>query len=216
MAADEQVGRVKPSFQEKRRARAVESFRNAAETIGPVYPGMALFAVTRGQFSMIDALLHCLACVGPARISIWTWTVAEFEVQCVERLMLERGITAGLLVIDGAARKKNAEIIAHWKRTFGPESVRFTVNHAKVATIEGGGLRLLLRGSLNLNYNPRFENFDLSEGCPGFDLVRRLEAELPLLADDATVPETWASAKLHEAYTPEQLVPFGGVKTWAK
>lgn len=43
-----------------RRARAVQSFRTAAECIGPVEPGMALFAVTRGQFSMLDAILHVL------------------------------------------------------------------------------------------------------------------------------------------------------------
>jgi hypothetical protein len=41
-----------------RRQRAVESFKTAADCIGKVEPGMSLFAVTRGQFSMIDAVLR--------------------------------------------------------------------------------------------------------------------------------------------------------------
>lgn len=38
-----------------RRTHAVNSFKTAAECIGPAHKGMSLFAVTRGQFSMIDA-----------------------------------------------------------------------------------------------------------------------------------------------------------------
>ena len=40
--------------------RAVESFESAAATIGPIEKDMSLFAITRGQFSMLDAILHCL------------------------------------------------------------------------------------------------------------------------------------------------------------
>ena len=38
-----------------RRKSAVESFSTAAAAIGKVEAGMSLFAVTRGQWSMIDA-----------------------------------------------------------------------------------------------------------------------------------------------------------------
>ena len=63
-----------------RRKRAVESFKTAADCIGTIEPGTALFAVTRGQFSMIDAILACLDQTGPADVSLWTWTVAEYEI----------------------------------------------------------------------------------------------------------------------------------------
>ncbi len=53
-----------------RRKRIVESFRSAAEAIGTVEAGMSLFAVTRGQWSMIDAIFHCLSQTGPANISV--------------------------------------------------------------------------------------------------------------------------------------------------
>ena len=71
---------AKASTPAARRAVARESFANAAETIGPCKPGMSLFAITRGQWSMIDAVLHVLDQVGPAAVSLWTWTIAEYEV----------------------------------------------------------------------------------------------------------------------------------------
>ena len=134
-----------------RRAQAAESFKTAAECIGTVEPGMALFALTRGQFSMIDAILACLDQTGPAELSLWTWTVAEYEIQCMDRLRRDERVTAGTLVIDQGARRKNAALLRQWKDAYGEDSVRYTVNHAKIATIKNERFRLLLRGSMNLN-----------------------------------------------------------------
>lgn len=200
-----------------RAARAVESFRSAAECIGPVTAGAAVFAVTRGQFSMIDAVLHVLDEVGRAeRLSLWTWTIADYEVEVFRRLMRDGRIGAGCLVIDGGARVKNAGLIAGWRASFGPESVRYVMNHAKLATVEGAGLRVLLRGSMNLNHNPRFEQLDVSEGGPAFDLVREIEDGLPVLPDDADGAAVYRASRVSEAFEPEQLAVFKGLKVWAK
>lgn len=200
-----------------RRARAVESFQSAAATIGPVTPGMSLFAITRGQFSMIDAILHVLDEVGPSRVSFWTWTVAEYEVQVVERLIADKRITSGRMVIDHGARNKNAELIRRFQQSFGADSVRYVVNHAKIATIETVvGDRYLLRGSMNLNFNPRFEQFDLTSNGPDFDLIREVEDELPILEDDCSGKDVYAATKLHEAFSTEQLQLFPTTKRWAK
>jgi hypothetical protein len=60
---------ARSSSKEGRAENAVQSFKNAAETIGECTPGMSLFAITRGQWSMIDAVLHVLDQVGPGRTS---------------------------------------------------------------------------------------------------------------------------------------------------
>lgn len=198
-----------------RAANAVESFQNAAECIGKCESGMSLFAITRGQWSMIDAVLHVLDEVGPAKISLWTWTVAEYEVQVLSRLRMDGRVTGGRLIIDHGARNKNAAIIADWKSRFGDDSVRYVVNHSKIATVESdSGLRFLLRGSMNLNFNPRFEQFDLSEGGPAFELVREIEDELPTLDERCSGKEAYEATKLDTAFTPEQLSLFGSSKTW--
>lgn len=199
-----------------RRLRAVESFRSAADCIGPVEPGMSVFAVTRGQFSMIDAISHVLDELGPSRISLWTWTIAEYEVVVFTEMMRDARLEDALLVIDGGARNKNHALIAQWKASFGPESVRYVTNHAKIATVEGGGLRVLLRGSMNLNFNPRFEQLDVTEGGPDFDLVRSIEAELPVLEDDASNGDVYAASRVSAAFEPEKLEVFSKVKRWTK
>jgi hypothetical protein len=81
-----------------RKKRVVESFESAAATIGPIQPGLSLFAITRGQSSMIDAIFHCLKETGPTAISVWTWTIADYEVEAMAGLMARQEITAGRLV----------------------------------------------------------------------------------------------------------------------
>ena len=77
-----------------RRKTAVASFSNAAETIDTCEAGMSLFAITRGQWSMIDAVLHVLDQVGPAAVSLWTWTIAEYgvQVQVLTRLQIDKRV----------------------------------------------------------------------------------------------------------------------------
>ena len=199
-----------------RRARAVESFKSAAETIGKIEHGSTVFAITRGQFSMIDAILHTLDELGPSEISVWTWTVADYEIEALTSLRRDGRITRGTLVIDPGARTKNSALIAEWKAAFGADSVRYVLNHAKIATVANGNKKVLLRGSMNLNCNPRFEQFDLSEGGADYELVREIERELPILGDDCTGREAYVASRVGEAFAPEQLAMFGGLKRWAK
>lgn len=205
-----------PSSIAVRRKRAVESFKTAADCIGTIAESAALFAITRGQFSMIDAALACLDQTGPADVSLWTWTVAEYEIECLERLRNDGRIRNALMVIDSGARNKNAGLIRQWKSTFGPDSVRYVVNHAKIVTIKSDRFKLLLRGSMNLNFNPRFEQFDLTEGGEDFDLVKQIESELPILGDSATGAAAYKASRVSEAFEPEQLSIFSGIKVWAK
>lgn len=202
----------------RRRTLAKESFKTAAECIGPITPGMAIFAITRGQFSMVDALMHVLDCVGPARISVWTWTAAAYELKLLSETAQRDGrILAARLMIDGGVRRVRApEYIAGWKERFGPDSIRYIANHAKIATVETAAMKVLMRGSMNLNHNPRFEQFDLTEGGVDFDLVRRIEEELPIAADDAASAELARISRTSDTFGIEKLSLFKGTKTWTK
>jgi len=199
-----------------RRTVAKESFKTAADCIGEISSGMALFAVTRGQFSMLDAVLHVLDQVGRAKLTLWTWTIAEYEIERFKELQRDGRLYDSVLMIDGAARRKNAALIADWKASFGADSVRYVSNHSKIATVDGGGFKLLLRGSMNLNFNPRFEQFDLTEGGADFDLVKEIEAELPILGDDCSGAAIYKASKVAAAFDQQTLDMFTGVKVWAK
>jgi len=204
------------SSKSARRARASESFKNAAECIGIIEPGTSLFAITRGQFSMIDAALACLDQCGPSDLSIWTWTVAEYEIQCMERLRLDGRVKTATLVIDHGARNKNAHLIRDWQSSFGSDSVRYVLNHAKMVTIQSDKFKLLLRGSMNLNFNPRFEQLDLTEGGEDFMLVKQIESELPILDNDASGADVYKASNVSGAFDSKTINLFTGIKVWAK
>lgn len=201
-----------------RRSVAKESFKTASDCIGKIYNNMSLFAITRGQFSMIDAIISCLdlANDGKAKISLWTWTIAEYEIECMERLMSDKRIYSGLFIIDSSARRKNAELIKRWKSSFNDGSVRYVVNHAKIATIQTEKYKLLLRGSMNLNFNPRFEQFDITEGGEDFNLVKEIENELPELNDDHQNRDARKASKIETAFDKYQLSLFDKAKIWTK
>ena len=202
---------------EKRKRIAIETFQNASASIGQIVHGVSLFGITRGQFSMIDLILASLDQVGPSRVTLWTWCIAEYEVKCFNRLLIDSRITSALLVIDSQARVKNRDILLDWQAQHGADSIRWVVNHAKLATIESSDKKLLLRGSMNLNYNPRFEQFDLDEGHPGFETVRTIENELPILRFDHGNTEARRASQIDKAHTQELLQPFSfGRKVWAK
>ena len=165
---------------------------------------------------MLDAILHVLESVGPSRVSLWTWTIADYEIQRFCELMRDHRITGGTLIIDHGARNKNHELIREWKAHFGADSVRYVLIHAKIATVESEDFRVLLRGSMNLNFNPRFEQLDVTEGGPDFDLIREIESELPILRDSASGAEVYAASKVADAFDKGTLDLFSGVRTWAK
>ncbi len=110
----------------------MESFENAANCIGPIAKDMSLFAITRGQFSMIDAIFHVLHEAGPAAISVWTWTIADYEVEAMAGLMARQEISAGRLVIDASADRRNSEIIEQRRHRFGEEAVRISTIHPRI------------------------------------------------------------------------------------
>lgn len=206
------------SSKSSRRLHAVNSFSTAAECIGGIEKDMSLFAVTRGQFSMIDAVLHTLDQIGKAKLSIWTWAIADYEIESLERLMMDERITEARLIIDFSAKKRNEKIITRWKGLFGNSSVSYVVNHAKIATVESADRKVLLRGSMNLNFNPRFEQLDVTEGGMDFDLIKELEAELPVMdnPEDTTWRKCMEDSGASDAFTPSQLSIFNTPKVWSK
>lgn len=198
-----------------RRRHAVESFTSAAECIGPIVPGLSLFLLTRGQFSMLDMVQHVVAQLGRAEVSIWTWTVASYEVECMTALMMNTAIVGARLIVDRSAEQRSAQTIQDWRDRFGIEAVRVVKNHSKVCRVWNDDYRVLIRGSMNLNYNPRFEQADLTEGGPDFDLVQRIEDELPVLRPLCSNAEAESASKLSLAFEASELAMFTGVKPWS-
>jgi len=216
-----------------RSRKSVEAFKSAADCIGSIESDMAVFAVTRGQFSMIDAVQHCLAQMGPCKLSIWTWCIADYEIETFESLLASRSITEATLVIDRAGEQqvsktrtfrasedkasRQGQLLTRWRNKFGPKSIKVVLNHAKIATLDNGTHKVVVRGSMNLNHNPRFEQLDVTEGAGVFDLVRSIEQSLPDLPAHYTQHDLEVATGAHVLFTAEELKPFNGaIKVWKK
>ena len=210
------MGNSKAAAMSRRRATAREVFGHAADAIGPITTDTSLFLLTRGQFSMLDMVLHVLNELGTCDVSIWTWAIADYEVEAMTGLIVDKRITGARLIVDRSAENRNADILQTWRKRFGVETVRVCKNHAKVARVWNGTHRVLLRGSMNLNFNPRFEQADITVNGPDFDMVSRVEDELPVLPPQCSNAEAEAATKLGQAFELGELIPFRGLKTWAK
>jgi hypothetical protein len=146
---------------------------------------------------------------------LWTWAIADYEVEVFTSLLTDGSISAGRLVIDHSAARRNRGLILDWEARCGCGSVRVCMNHAKIARVWSAERRVLARGSCNLNFNARFENVDLSEGGVEFDLVERIEDELPILSITGhSHAEAQSASRLGEAFSPETLEIFRGLPTW--
>lgn len=197
-----------------RRKRAAECLSSAADALGQIEPGMSLFGVSRGQFAMIDMIAHCLSQIGAAEVSLWTWTIADYEKDMVGGLLQRGDITGATLLLDYSAGRRLPAMVDEWRDHFGESSVKIVRNHAKIARVWNARFRLLLRGSMNLNFNPRFEQFDVTEGGPDFDLVERIEAEIPVLPRQYDHQQVFEASGLGKAFDASTLGIFDGGKTW--
>ncbi len=200
----------------RRRTTARETFTSAKDAIGPITDDTNGFLLTRGQFSMLDMVLHALDELGPAAVSIWTWAIADYEVEAMAGLMADQRVTTARLIVDRSAEQRNADIIAQWRTLFGTEAVRVCKNHAKIARVWTTERRVLLRGSMNLNFNPRFEQADITVNGEDFDLIAHVEDELPVLAQNCANVEAEHATKLSKAFELNELQMFRATKVWAK
>jgi hypothetical protein len=174
----EPKARLWSSVSAKRKTMAGLTEANAAEVINAMQPGEHWLGLTRGQMSMIDLIIACLRRTGPARVTLWTWVVADYELAACDAMMAQGDITGLRLVVDRGCLTHRPGFIEDVIARFGADAVRATHTHAKVAMVRGAGLHWLLRGSANLNNNARFEQVDVSEGAEWCDWFEAINDEI--------------------------------------
>ena len=140
--------------------------------------GSHVFGLTKGQFSMIDLVAAVLDQTGPAEVGLWTWCIADYEVETMTALLVDQRVTGFRLVMDYAGVRRDNDLIADMQEHFGSDCVRVTMNHAKIVTVSNAEWRVAIRGSMNLNMNTRFEQFDVSEGDAAFDVITGIMDEM--------------------------------------
>lgn len=162
----------------RRREKAGLHLGLARDALNEFGRGAHLFGVTKGQFSMIDIAAAVLAKTGPADVAVWTWCIADYEVEAIGAFLTDGAIRSFRLVMDWAGAQRDMPIVEALQARYGEGCIRVTKTHAKIVAIGNESWRVVIRGSMNLNANPRFEQFDVSEGGPAWDVVAGLMDEL--------------------------------------
>ncbi len=142
--------------------RVCTRVETAAETIGPLPPGMRMTGVTAGQFSAIDALEHMVDQLGPASVRVSTWTTGIYDVERTRAIRVDGRITDVRFLLDRGTFEKSPQFAGPLIEVLGSEAFRCLSVHAKVIIVDGGpGRRAVFRSSMNLNKNLRTEQFDI-------------------------------------------------------
>jgi hypothetical protein len=136
---------------------------SAANAIGDLYKGCEIFGLTKGDFSMIDVLRHCLSHTGPADVTIGTWTAAHADVKQAERLLSDGRINSFRMLVDRSFPSRQPGYFKQVLQAFGKDAIRMARFHAKFLLIRNEEWDLCVRTSMNLNMNQRIENYEISD-----------------------------------------------------
>jgi hypothetical protein len=153
---------ARPAARFRRELRDLRRKQTAEEAIAGLKKGVELYGFTKGQFSMVDLILALLRKTGPARVTLSTWTAARHEIVTIARLVESGELLSMRWLVDFTFARRDPEAANQIRQTFGLESIRVAQNHAKFCLFENRRWRLVLRTSMNLNMNPRFEDFTIA------------------------------------------------------
>jgi len=166
----------------------------ARDTLREFGRGVEVDVLTFGQFSIIDAIEAVLEITGPADVVLATWTAAHFDLSQIEKAIIEAKILSLRLIIDCSFVVRHPKFVDVINEKFGEDAVRTTKNHAKFCVITNGEWKVVLRSSMNLNFNPRLEYLQVAQDdeLAGFylDVVDVIYAEIePGLDKRRKIPE---------------------------
>ena len=159
MTAETTIGRkLSPQAKHKRLMRG----ENARQAIRQFDQETELFGFTKGQFSLIQLLQAVLEKTGPGKVDIVTWTANSADIGEVDRLKKQGMVTQARWVMDRSSQRRHPQFVGAVRECFGDAALRMTNIHATFITIRNAEWDVTIRTSMNLNHNPRFEDFTLT------------------------------------------------------
>lgn len=135
--------------------------KTAAEAIAELTLGNEIYGFTKGQFSLLDMLKALVEKTGPCHLVLSTWTAASKEIDELASLMTSGALLSTRWLIDYTFVRRDRSAAACIRERFGMDSMRVANTHSKFAVFSNDAWQLVLRSSMNLNMNPRFEDFTL-------------------------------------------------------
>lgn len=146
----------------KRELRDLRRRQTAAEAIVGLDRGLEVYGFSKGQFSMLDLIVALLEFTGPAAVTLSTWTAARAEIIALDELLAAGKLLSMRWLVDYTFARRDPQAAHQIRQTFGLEAIRVAQTHAKFCLFVNRQWQIVLRTSMNLNMNPRFEDFTIA------------------------------------------------------
>jgi hypothetical protein len=146
----------------KREIRDARRLDTAAEALADFDRDTQIHGLTKGQFSLLDVLTAIIQKTGPAHLDISTWTAAKTDVATVCNWLNSGAIESSRWLVDLTFQRRTPEVADQIRRLFGPDAIRVAQNHCKLSLLGNAEWAIVIQTSMNLNFNPRFENFTVA------------------------------------------------------
>lgn len=170
---------VRPARKARHR---VSKIANARDTIAGFTHDTDLVGLTFGQFSLLDLIDAALEITGPADVTISTWSAGFYDVDAAERFR-DSGRLRSIRFVMDIARKQGQASPGDVATIFGADAVRTMRTHAKFVLIRNEAWNVVITSSMNLNLNPRLEQFEMTDDAERLamfaEVVDGLFEELP-------------------------------------
>lgn len=153
----------------KKTRNRLSKVANAATTIQGFDHDLDIVGLTYGQFSLIDLIEATLGIVGPAHVVISTWSAGFYDAEAANRFASDGRMLSCRFIMDSSAKRGQATP-AGIAEIFGQDSIRTTRSHAKFVLIRNDEWNVVITSSMNLNLNPRVEQFEMTDDAERYAL----------------------------------------------
>lgn len=158
----------------RRRPTRLFDVATARTALGDFGKGMETTCYTFGQFSLIDAVVVMLDRTGPCDLDVCTWTVGVEDMHRVYSLE-QRGLLKSIRwVVDQGFESRQPGYCAQLRELYGDGRIRTIRAHAKFILFGNEDWRVVIRTSMNLNQNTRFEHLDVTDDAELYDWHRNV------------------------------------------
>lgn len=153
------------------RIRALKRKETAKEFMLPLEPGMHQYGFSKGQFSLIDVIDTLTETLPGGDLDISTWTAAKADLGRLEEIFTSDKVKRLRMLLDFSFQRRQPSLIHSIRKRYGLDALRITRNHAKFLAYKKDEWRIVVRTSMNLNFNPRLEDVDICDNAPLYDFL---------------------------------------------
>lgn len=137
-----------------------------------------IFGFTKGQFSLADLAEAVVKKIGKCEMTISTWTAANTDITKIMEFIESGKVYSARWLIDISLQRRTPQLAQRIRDIFGNDAIRIAKNHAKFMILKNEEWQVVIRTSMNLNFNPRFEDFTIQHNPELSDFLEGIMNEI--------------------------------------